>query len=161
MLKEILDELAYDFLDKLKTVRGALTALFIAAWFGLILFSPKEVFHPSWNSREASESLTLALKEFCAELYPESTCPRINHFGKTNLIYTALFSAESAPSIDSVANVLQRKGWVLGAVIDVRTTTYCRAGYAASYITSEERVWVSFSSGHPICDRSAVYTARQ
>lgn len=146
--------------EELSTVKGALRALFVVGWLGLMLFTPSEKVVPAWMSPQARESLALGLKEFCAELYPESTCPNINEGGKSRYFVTALFSAGAAPSIDSVAAVLQRKGWVLGAQVDVHTTTYCRAGYAASYITSEERVWVQFSSGNPMCEQEGPPVSR-
>jgi hypothetical protein len=163
VLKEIISEIVDDFFEKLKTPKGALVALCVAVWLGIMVLAPSPPFHPSWMSRDTDQKLAAAMKEFCSELYPTSTCPRISSGGKSNLSHNARFTSREAPSLDSVANVLKRKGWVFGAATDVRTTTYCRAGLAATYSTHEAGiwVWVAFSSVHRLCDRSRVYAARQ
>ena len=152
-LADILGDIFSDLGEQLRTVKGFLGALFLSVFIGALAFLPKEVVDPAWTSRQASATLEASLKQFCAELYSGRTCPRISRVAKTRIIIAAVFSADAAPSLDSVALVLKEQGWTFGAVVDVRRTTYCRAGYAATYETSEERAFVEFSSGHQVCTK--------
>lgn len=133
------------------SVKAVLVAVFVAVWAGIIVFAPKTPHDPAWTSRQASEALSAARKEFCSEVYVKGECPRQGDTAKNRIIRTVIFSASEAPPLQTVASILEEKGWVLTDKSDVRRTVFCRGGYSAAYTTSAERVWVEFSSGESVC----------
>lgn len=137
--------------EGMTSTKKVLVAVFVALWVGVVIFAPDAPHDPAWTSKQASEALTEASNEFCREIYVKRECPRVGDFAKNRIIRPVIFSANEAPPLQTVASVLEEKGWVLTDKSDVRNTVFCRGDYRAAYITSAERVWVEFSSGESVC----------
>ena len=131
--------------------KKVLVAVLVAVWAGVVIFAPNAPHDPAWTSKQASEALTGARNEFCRQIYVKGECPRVGDTAKNRIIRTVIFSANEAPPLQTVASLLEVKGWVLTDKSDVRNTVFCRGDYKAAYITSAERVWVEFSSGESVC----------
>ena len=137
--------------EGMTSTKKVLVAVFVAIWVGVVIFAPDAPHDPAWTSKQASEALTEASNEFCREIYVKGECPRVGETAKNRIIRTVIFSANEAPPLQTVASVLEEKGWVLTDKSDARNTVFCRGDYRAAYTTSAERVWVEFSSGESVC----------
>lgn len=87
---------------------------------------------PLWVSDTAKAFVVNSLNEFCNELGANACLDRTVQV-KNRALTSNRFLSQSAPQVEVVKNILEKKGWVGSGKIEFGAEIFCKAPYFASY----------------------------